>query len=263
MTPAGARGGVESRSDVSAEFFVPAVGPLNQGDILIAPIARVAAPDLFVPDKWDRLDQDEHHTDRSAVDGEDIFLLSGRELVMVTSHDCHHDKEWNTEVRRLVRAGEAQEDAETIAEANTSLDRNFHASPLVPLTDCPADHQGNLRAGKVVGYFPIPASSDGSFPDCVVDLTYRCTVDRLAISNRRWCLSQSARDRLRYAIARFDSFRSVELSEQLESAIGREITDVQVDKGSGIRVTLTLDDGTTLDLVQPPAEPEPGGRTHL
>lgn len=248
---------------MSAEFFVPADGPLNQGDILIAPIVRVAARNLFVPDKWDRLDQDEHHTDRRAVDGEDIFLLSGRELVMVTSHDCHHDKEWNTEVRRLIRAGETQHDAETIAEANTSLDRTFHASPLVPVTDFPADQQGNLRAGKVVGYYPVPASPDGAFPDCVVDLTYRCTVDRLSISHRRWCLSSSARDRLRYAIAKFDSFRSVELSEQLESAIGREITDVQVDKGSGIRVTLTLDDGTSLDLVQPPTEPDSGGRTRL
>lgn len=248
---------------MSEDFFFPADGPLNQGDILIAPIARVAAPDLFVPDKWDRLDQDEHHTDRRAVDGQDIFLLSGRELVMVTSHDCHHDKDWNTEVRRLVQAGESQDDAERIAEGNSSLDRTFHASPLVPVADFPADQQGNLRAGKVVGYFPVPTSPDEAFPDCVVDLTYRCTVDRLAISNRRWCLSRSARDRLRYAIARFDSFRSVELSERLESAIGREITDVQVDKGSGIKVTLTLDDGTTLDLVQPPSEPEPGGRTHL
>lgn len=248
---------------MGSEFFVPATGALNQGDILIAPIVRVATRELFVPDKWDRLDQDEHHTDRSAVDGEDIFLLSGRELVMVTSHDCHHDKEWNAEVRRLVKAGESEEDAQAIAEANASLDRTFQASPLVPVADLPDDQQGNLRAGKVVGYYPVPASPDGAFPDCVVDLTYRCTVDRLAISNRRWCLSESARDRLRYAIARFDSFRSVELSEQLESAIGREITDVQVDKGSGIKVTLTLDDGTTLDLVQPPSEPGPGGRSRL
>lgn len=248
---------------MSEEFYVPSDGPLNQGDILIAPIARVAAQDLFVPDKWDRLDQDEHHTDRSALDGDDIFLLSGRELVMVTSHDCHHDKEWGVEVRRLVNAGESQDDAEVIAEANNSLDRTFHASPLVPLEDFPSDQRGNFRAGRVVGYFPVPESPDGAYPECVVDLTYRCTIDRVAISNRRWCLAKPARDRLRYAIARFDSFRAVELSERLESVIGREITSVQVDKGTGIKVTLTLDDGSTLDLVQPPVEPESGGRSHI
>ncbi|MGC1512983.1 MAG: hypothetical protein WA797_08735 [Acidimicrobiales bacterium] len=73
----------------------------------------------------------------------------------------------------------------------------------------------------------------------VVELTYRCRIDRLAISTRRWCLSASARHRLRYAIAGFASFRSVELSEQLESAIGREITDVHIDKAPASRSSST------------------------
>ena len=146
--------------------LLPASGPLNQGDILIAPVARVAASDLFVPDKWDRLDQTEHEVGRSVLGEDSIHVLSGRALVMVTSHDCHHDKDWNIERGRLIRSGLDPQVAEAIAEEDPTLDRTFQASPLVPLDDLEAHSRGNYRAGRVVGFFPVPASPDGSFPEC-------------------------------------------------------------------------------------------------
>lgn len=115
----------------------------------------------------------------------------------------------------------------------------------------------------MTGYFPVAASPDGAFPESVVDLTYRCTIDKQAISNRHWRLAPHARDQLRYAIARFDSFRSVELSESIEAAVGRTITEVAVDNVNRLVVDLTLDDGTVLHLVQPPADPDPSGRTSI
>ena len=244
-------------------MLIPANGPLNQGDILIAPVARVSARDFFVPDRWDRLDQDEHTVDRSRTDGDSVFVSSGRAIVMVTSHDCHHDKEWNTRRRKLIREGLAEDEAERIAESDDTLDRHFHASPLVPVSDFPADEHGNLRAGRVVGYFPVPACPDGAFPESVVDLTYRCTIDKRAISNRRWCLNEASRNKLRYAIARFDSFRSLDVGEKLEAAIGRTITDVTVDTSNRLSVAISLDDGSVLYLVQPPGEPSPSGRTAI
>lgn len=244
-------------------MFLPSSGPLNQGDILIAPVARVSASDFLVPDKWDRLDQDEHLVDRTRLDGEDVHVVSGRAVVMVTSHDCHHDKEWNASRRRLIRAGHAVEEAESLADADPLLDRHFQASPFVPLEDLPPGERGNYRAGRVTGYFPVPASPDGAFPESVVDLTYRCTIDKRAISNRRWCLAPQGRDQLRYAIARFDSFRSVELSESIEAAVGRTITAAAVDNTNRLVVDLTLDDGNVLHLVQPPADPDPSGRTSI
>lgn len=244
-------------------IFRPAQGPLNQGDILIAPIARVASSDFFVPDKWERLDQTEHTVDRSAMDEEKICVLSGRALVMVTSHDCHHDKEWNMERNRLIRSGVDPVEAGAIAESDPTLDRTFQASPLIPLEDFDPGGRGNYRAGRVTGFFPLPAPPDGSFPESVVDLTYRCTIDRKAITGRRWCLSPAARDRLRYAIARFDSFRTVELTETLEAAIGRTISSVRVESTSTLAVQLVLDDGSTLDLVQRPIEPDPSGRSRI
>lgn len=244
-------------------MFLPSSGPLSQGDILIAPVARVCASDFFVPDRWDRLDQDEHVVDRSRLDGEDVHVASGRAVVMVTSHDCHHDKEWNAFRSRLLRAGNSIEEAEARAEVEPELDRHFQASPLLPLEDFPSGARGNYQGGRVAGYFPVPASPDGAFPASVVDLTYRCTIDKQAISNRRWCLTPEGRDRLRYAIARFDSFRSVELSETIEAAVGRMITAVAVDNSNRLVVDLTLDDGTVLRLVQPPADPDPSGRTSI
>lgn len=243
--------------------FLPANGPLNQGDILIAPVARVAAPDLFVPDKWDRLDQTEHEVDHSTLGEDSIHVLSGRALVMVTSHDCHHDKEWNIERSRLIRSGMDHREAEPIAEQDPTLDRTFQASPLIPLDDLEPHSRGNHRAGRVVGFFPLPASPDGAFPECVVDLTYRCTIDKRAITTRRWCLSPPERSRLRYAIARFDSIRNFELAEEIEAAVGKSISDVHIETGPGFTLELILDDDSVLRLVRPPTEPDPSGRTTM
>lgn len=242
-------------------IFRPARGPLNQGDILIAPISRVAASDLFVPDKWDRLDQMEQVVDGTVRNGNNVHILSGRALVMVTSHDCHHDKEWNQERRRLIKKGMDPEEAESIAEADSTLDRTFQASPLVPIDDLDPESRGNYRSGRVVGYFPLPSSPDRSFPECVVDLTYRCTIDRKAIELRRWCLTPLSRAQLRYAIARFDSFRTFELTETIEAYVGKSIVDIRAETESGFAIELILDDDSVLKLVRPPIEPDPSGRT--
>jgi hypothetical protein len=247
----------------SEAWYRDAVGPLNQGDILIAPVARVSTTGFFVPNRWDRLDQIEQCADRSQSGENNLDTLSGLAIVMVTSHDCHHDKEWNAERNRLIRSGMDPDEAARLAEEDDTLDRSFQASPLIPIEDFDAASRGNYRAGRVVGYYPVPTPPDGSFPDSVVDLTYRCTIDRKAIAERRWSITPVARDRLRYAIARFDSFRSVELAERIEAAVGKSIVDFHVDAQTSLSVDLELDDGSVLRLVQPPAEPGPGGRTKV
>lgn len=248
------------------DIYRQSEGPLSQGDILVAPIARVAATDFWVPDRWDRIDQSEHavrHPGAAAEPDQSIYLLSGQTLVMVTSHDCHHDKEWNSERTRLMRIGHSASKAEEIAESDSTLDRTFQASPLVPLSDIEQNRRGNYRAGRVVGFFPLPEPPDRSFPPSVVDLTYRCTIDSLAIAARRWCLDPPARDRLRHAIARFDSFRSFQLTETIEEAIGKSIADVSVDSTRPLAIDLILNDGSVLHLAQPPIESEPSGRSRM
>ena len=106
-------------------LLVPAGGGLSQGDLVIAPIARVATSQLVTPDPWDRLDEHEVRVRREAQADDDIYLATGRALLMVTSHDCHHDKEWNETVRRHMKAGIEQDAAEQLAEEDDTLDRTF------------------------------------------------------------------------------------------------------------------------------------------
>jgi hypothetical protein len=175
---------------------------------------------------------------------------------MVTSHDCHFDKEWNRVRASLTEEGMAEDEASRAADSDTSLDRTFTASPLVPPEHTELD-LSTLMAGRIVGYFPVPRSEDGTIPEAVVDLTYRVTLDRLDIS-RVACISDGARSQLRYALARVDSLRATSVGFQLEQVVGHRIDRVSVPKRQPLFVRLHLDDGTTIELIQQPVEPEEG-----
>ena len=186
-------------------FYVPEAGPLKQGDILLAGVARLVAEDRFSPRAWERLDAQDV-TIHEARDGKDLWLEAGPALVMVTSHDCHFDKEWNIRRRALIREGVADDEAGRIAETDRTLDRTFTASPMVYLTEVDRD-QGMLRAGRILGYLPVPVSDSGLVPESAVDLTYRVTLDRLDVV-RVASTSAEARTHLRYALAELDSLRA-------------------------------------------------------
>ena len=234
-------------------FYVPPGGPLRQGDLLLAGVTRIVAEDRFSPAGWDRLDSADI-TVENARDRSDLYLEAGPALVMVTSHDCHFDKEWNRKVRMLVREGMGQEEAEREAESDRTLDRTFTASPLVYGPELPLD-QGNLMAGLMVGYLPIPAAGDGLVPETVADLTYRVTLDRLDIV-RVASVSSEARMHLRYALAQLESLRATDIGFELERVVGRHITAVTFPRERPLFIRLHLDDGGVLDLIQPAGEPD-------
>lgn len=71
-------------------------------------------------------------------------------------------------------------------------------SPLVDPAELRVD-PGNLRAGRVIGYLPVPAHPDQLVEECVVDLTYQCTIDRFDVVKVA-AISESARKQLRYAL---------------------------------------------------------------
>lgn len=240
----------------SERFYATADGPPKQGDILFAGVSRLIAPDRFTPAAWDALD--EHHLEVPA-DGPSrppLNLAAGHALVMVTSHDCHFDKEWNRRVRQLMKDGYDEASAIDLAEADETLDRTFTASPLLDPADLDVD-RGNLMAGRMLGYLPVPASDDGLVPEAVVDLTYRCTLDRLDIA-RLACVSNEVRAQLRFALARLDSLRSPEIGFRIEEVIGKEIADVVISKSNPLVVEFHFGDGTMIELLQRPGEPGPG-----
>jgi hypothetical protein len=240
----------------AADFYAPDAGPLRQGDVLLAGVARLVADDRFTPAAWGRLDAFDVTIAGARHDGGDLSLTSGPALVMVTSHDCHFDKDWNRRRTRLIKAGASEEEAERVVEDDESLDRTFSASPLIYPDELGLD-RGNLISGKVVGYLPVPSHHDGLVPDSVVDLTYRATLDRLDVV-RIACVSNVARAQLRYALARLDSLRATSLGFEIEAVVGRHIEKVTISKANPLLVRLQLEGGDTIELLQQPGEPMPG-----
>jgi hypothetical protein len=117
--------------------------------------------------------------------------------------------------------------------------------------------QGNLMAGKMLGYVPVPASADGLIPEAVVDLTYRVTLDRLDIV-RLASISAAARAQLRFALSRLDSLRAVTVGFEIEAVVGKHIESVTFPSANPLTVQLHLDDGAVIELLQRPADPPPG-----
>jgi hypothetical protein len=237
------------------QFYIAAQGPPKQGDLLFAGVVRLVANDQFTPPAWRRLDAYDV-TIQTQGEVPDLRLVAGPALVMVTSHDCHFDKEWNQRRRTLIREGYPEDEAERIAGADTALDRTFNASPLLRPDEIRRDRRA-LLDGKVLGYLPVPASPDGIVPEAVVDLTYRVTLDRLDI-DRVASVSEATRAQLRYALVQLESLRTTKVGFEIEHAVGRRINEVSIPQENPLFVRLQLDDGTNIDLLQQPDEPGPG-----
>jgi hypothetical protein len=240
---------------ISAEsFYVPEAGGLQQGDILLTGVARIVGDDGYSPAQWEPLDTHDVYVDGVKSDGSAVRFFAGFGLAMVTSHDCQLEKEWNRRRSELLAQGKSEEEAAAEAAADPTLDRTLVASPLVDLDDIAID-RGNLLAGHVVGYVPVPASPDGLVPECVVDLSYRCTLDRFDVV-RVVSVSGLARGQLRYALVRLDALRTPNLGFTVEDVIGRSIQRVDVPKRNPLTVRLVLDDGSAIELLQQPGEPQ-------
>jgi hypothetical protein len=248
----------------------------QQGDNLIGAVSRVVGDDLYTPSRWRPLD--ETHAvlaparSVGAATMPALRVAAGRALVMVCTHDCGLDKEFNAAVDALVNsrgAGSLDERAAMEqAEDRSDLDRSFSVSPLVDpdsvqVAGVPVD-RGLLMSGRIVGYLPVPelrVRSTIVAPESVVDLTYRATLDRLAYTQRITCVSEAAREQLRFAMARLDVLRTPSLELQLAAAVGQTITAAKVSKRNPLVVELTLADGTTVELLKKPGSPSPGPGT--
>lgn len=240
----------------AAEFYAANEGPIKQGDILLAGVARLVADDRYTPRAWGRLDAFDVSIAGAREGGGDLLLTAGPALVMVTSHDCQLDKEWNRRRTALIKGGMPEEEADAAAENDASLDRAFNASPLIYPED-PGLDRGNLMEGRILGYLPVPASTDGLIPESVVDLTYRVTLDRLDVA-RVACVSDGLRARLRYALVSLDTLRARALGFEVEAVVGRKIEHVTIPDTNPLLVRVRLEGGDIIELLQKPAGPRPG-----
>lgn len=245
----------------------------QQGDILLGAVSRIVAGDGYCPPRWRALDE---HTALLApaqqtghVTMPELRVSAGRALVMVVTHECGLDKEFNVVVDQLIdtTAGSPVDEVAAIrmAEDRDDLDRAFTVSPLIDPTSVSvagavAD-QGLLMSGRIVGYLPVPElrmDSRSIIPASVVDLSYRTTLDRLAYTRRLTCVSEAARQQLRFALAKLDVLRTPSLEVQLSEAVGQTITSAKVSKSNPLVVQLQLADGSTLELLKQPGGPAVG-----
>jgi hypothetical protein len=232
----------------------------RQGDIVLCGVSRIIAEDRRSPSQWESLDAHFVQIDDAWDDGKPLGIAAGIGLAMVVTHDCQLDKEWNQRVRELQRGGMAEEQAELEATSDPTLDRTLVVSPLVDPDELRGG-RGNLLAGKVIGYLPVPAHPDDLVEECVVDLTYQCTVDRLDVIKVA-SISEAARKRLRYALIQLCALRTAELGFEIEVIVGRTIREVEIPARDPMTVRIQLDNGQVIELLQQPGTPnQETGRT--
>jgi hypothetical protein len=226
----------------------------RQGDIVLCGVSRVIAGDHFSPPQWESLDAHFLQVEDAWDAGHSLGLAAGIGLAMVITHDCQLDKEWNQRVRELQRAGMPIEQAEAQATADMTLDRTLVVSPLIDPSDLRGG-RGNVMAGRVIGYLPVPKHQDELVTECVVDLTYQCTVDRLDVV-KVTSISETARKQLRYALIQLDALRTADLGFEIEAVVGRTISKVEVPDRDPLTVRIQLDDGQVIQLLQQPGTPD-------
>jgi hypothetical protein len=226
----------------------------RQGDIVLCGVSRILAEDRHSPPQWESVDAHFLHVEDAWEEGRPLGIAAGIGLAMVVTHDCQLDKEWNQRVRELQKGGMDVEDAEREATADATLDRTLVVSPLVDPTELRGG-RGNLLAGKVIGYLPVPAHHEQLVAECVVDLTYQCTIDRLDVVKVA-SISEAARKHLRYALIQLDALRTADLGFEVEAIVGRTIQQVDVPARDPLTVRIQLDDGMVIQLLQQPGTPD-------
>jgi hypothetical protein len=149
------------------QFYIGVDKPLQQGDILIGSVTRVASKDLHTSTQWFVLDSVSYQglPAKSSFGGSTypaLVLVGGRELTMVTTHDCGLDKEFNVVLTQITNDN-PRLNIDKVAkeiERREDLDRFFQVSPLInPKTIIIGGKlvdQENLMAGNIIGYLPVP-----------------------------------------------------------------------------------------------------------
>ena len=138
--------------------------PLQQGDVVLAPLVRLAVPDSKAPDRWSGLDQDRHRFPfHEEPELREADAVAGFAPVMVVTHDCHLDKEFLERYEVLRKQGLRKADAQQAAEDDPDLDRFVVVAPLIPVTAFRATPDAIARQ-SVIGLFLVPAFGRANLP---------------------------------------------------------------------------------------------------
>jgi len=246
-------------------FFLASPRPQpSQGDVYLAPATTVwsglsmsAPPTIpqgprspgqsIATRAWELAPAAHEHTP-------EVTLATSWGPVIVISHDCEIDKEFNEYVDALMKTGVSEDDAISQATARDDLDRFILVSPLLPYAPevVAEERWESIRSAQKIGYFPIPAIPGFGEAEYLLHLSRISTVERRLLVPRYKAasLGDDARALLRFKLAEALASRNLSLVSKREAAIGRRLEDVRTlkTKRQDATVALVWDDGTELQV---------------
>lgn len=241
--------------------------PLQQGDVLLAPTTRLtipAAPSGLTPGA--AFDQTRAVLDPPDQALRQVQVQAGWGPLVVVSHDCHLDKDFNRRYRALRAAGHSKKDAIRVAEDDPTLDRWVNVAPVIdPLVGLASEDEGPAAtaraalAGQVVGALPVPPHPERGVEGGVADLTWLATIDRATIVARLASMTEYGRNLLRLALARSAALRTPAVGFLLEDIVGDRIDDATRAEDDPLVIELRLHRTGTIRLLAGPGEPSAGG----
>lgn len=183
--------------------------------------------------------------------------------VMVVSHECDLEKDWNALAGYLVKSGLSREEAAKQAHATPGLDRWVLVTPLLGIDEAVNEWPAAIRtppridamcAGLRVSYLPLPAAPQAFLPECVASLGRVATVERSFLEPSRRLVSQTdhARAVLRHKLERTFATRDASTSPELMAAKGQVIENISLVPNAGgkkaVAVAIYLKNGEVLHL---------------
>lgn len=181
-----------------------------------------------------------------------VFHESRWSPVMVLSHDCEMEKEFNQRASSLIADGFSREEAEAIASEDESLDRFVVVAPLLSYGELPQDQHEGVRSGQRIGYFPVPPFAAVEMDETLVHLDRACTVDRLLLTRfaKIASLTPMSVGVLRFKLAECYAARDLSAMVELQALVGKRITHVQLHQRSkrSTALHLHLDNGQIAHL---------------
>ncbi|HEX6038173.1 hypothetical protein, partial [Longimicrobium sp.] len=136
-----------------ADYLPQPHAALRQGDVVLAPSAvllaghEAAADDVPAPPRLgERRLSLPWRLDGSPL-APDVLVETLLAPVLVLSHDCHLEKDFNERVRELIAAGMAQEEALDVASSDPALDPFAVVAPLQLYSTVPAHRHAGIRTG--------------------------------------------------------------------------------------------------------------------
>lgn len=229
---------------------------LQQGDIVLAPIVRLETTDNRLG-RWDILDETRITIPATQPELSPYIVKAGYAVAMLTTHDCHLDREFLRSYESLRSTQMPKERALATAESDPNLDRFLTLSPLLPLDRFHFSREALFRH-EVIGYFPVVANDEVGIQESAVDLMYRSTVERHLIVRRLAVLGEVSRTDLRYSLARLDALRTPAIGFELENAVGSRIRAVRTGARTG-SIVIELNNGDELQLLLQPTSVEHRG----